>query len=113
MDAKTLRERIADARAKGGRIPAELQLMAVTYAERRHAAGTSWKTVGVELGMSWHTLLYWRDRMRPRSDGKLARVEVVSEAPASTPGFVVHAPGGLRIEHMSVLQAAELIARLR
>jgi hypothetical protein len=40
----------------------------------------------------------------------------VSEAPASTssiPGFVVHTPGGLRIEHMSVLQAAELIVRLR
>lgn len=114
MDAKTLRERIAQARQQHVRVDAELQQAAVAFAERRSSAGVSWKVIGAELGMSHHTLIYWRDRHRPSSGSRLARVEVVDDKQCSlVENFVVHTAAGLRIEQMSVQQVAELIARLR
>jgi hypothetical protein len=114
MDAKTLRERIAQARHDHRRVDDELQQAAVTFAARRNAAGLSWKAIGAELGMSWHTLMYWRDRLRRHNGARLARVEVVAEeSSSSSECFVVHTTSGLRIEHMSMPQLAELIARLR
>jgi hypothetical protein len=114
MDAKTLRERIAQAREKHVRIGSELQQAAIAFAERRSSAGLSWKAIGAELGMSHHTLIYWRDRHRPANGSRLARVEVVDEKPSSPiESFVVHTAAGLRIEKMSVQQVAELMVRLR
>ena len=114
MDAKTLRERIAHARQQRHRVDDDLQRAAVAFAERRQAAGTSWRAIGSELGMSHHTLVYWRDRYRPRTGSRLARVEVVDEKSSpAVASFVVHTATGLRIEQMSVQQVAELIARLQ
>jgi hypothetical protein len=114
MDVKTLRERIAYARHDRHRVDDALQQAAVTFAARRNAAGVSWKSISAELGMSWHTLLYWRDRLRRSSGPRLARVGVVAEEPScSRESFVVHTTSGLRIEQMSMQQLAELIARLR
>ncbi|HEX4352608.1 MAG TPA: hypothetical protein VHZ95_06840 [Polyangiales bacterium] len=114
MDAKTLREHIAHARQQRRRVGTEVQQAAVAFSMQRQAAGVSWRAIGSELGMSHHTLVFWRDRQRHSTVSRLARVEVVGEEMASdaTARFVVHA-GVLRIEQMSVAQLAELIARLR
>ena len=112
MDAKALRDRIGEAKRAGGRVPMPLQAAALQYAEQRQAAGLSMKAIGGELGMSWHTLSYWRTRHTRPSATALARVKLV-EPEHKDVVVAVHGPSGLRVEGMSVAQLAELIARLR
>lgn len=112
MDGKALREKLSEARGEGGRVPAPMQLMVVKYSEARREAGASMKEIGEELGISWHTLSYWRACHRKQAGATLARVNVV-DVDRERGGVVVHGPGGLRIEGLSLLQLAELIARLR
>jgi hypothetical protein len=112
MEAKLLADRLAHERTTHRRVSDELQRLTLVFAEQRRAAGASWKAVSAELGMSLQTLMYWRHGHRvPKARGKLARVEVVQDV--QTTGFVLHAPGGLRIEHMTVEQLGELLKRLR
>jgi hypothetical protein len=84
----------------------------IAFAIQRQAAGVSWRAIGGELGVSHHTLVFWRDRQRRTTASRLARVEVVEDEASATAHFVVYA-GMLRIEQMSVAQLADLIARLR
>jgi transposase len=112
MDAKALKDRIAEARRDRRRVPMPLQAAALQYAEQRQAAGISMKAIGGELGMSWHTLSYWRARHASSSETSLARVKIVVPE-RSKEAVVVHSPSGLRIEGLCVSQMAELIARLR
>jgi transposase-like protein len=113
MDAKTLREHIAHARQQRRRVSTEVQQAVIAFAIQRQAAGVSWRAIGGELGMSHHTLVFWRDRQRRTTASRLSRVEVVEEEASDvTTHFVVHA-GMLRIEQMSVAQLTDLITRLR
>lgn len=111
MDAKTLKDRIGEAR-RNGRVPAQLQAAAVQYAAQRQSAGASLKEVGAELAMSVHTLSYWRARHAHAPSTSLARVRIV-DPDAARDTVVVHGPGGLRIEGLSLDHVVELIARLR
>jgi transposase len=112
MDAKTLKDRIGEARRAGARVPHSLQETVLKHVEQQQAAGLSMKAIGIELGMSFHTLSYWRARhSRPQATA-LTRVKVV-EPKRAEQDVVVHGPSGLRIEGLSVSQLAELIARLR
>jgi transposase len=112
MDGKTLKEKIGEARRADKRVPEALQELVVRYVDQQQAAGVSMKAVGDELGMSHHTLSYWRARRsRPKATSP-AGVKLV-EPKRAEQVMVVHAPSGLRIEGLSMSQLAELIARLR
>lgn len=112
MEAKVLMERLTAERAEGRHVSEELQRLTLAFAEQRRATGASWKAIGAEIGMSSHTLQYWRHGHRmTKGRSKLARVEIVRESRSTE--FVVHAAGGLRIEHMTVAQLAELLKRLQ
>jgi hypothetical protein len=87
-------------------------VVVVKYADERRAAGASMREVGVELATSVHTLNYWRSRQQKAGAAPLARVRVVEPERAAS-GFVVHGPRGLRIEVLSMVALAELIARLQ
>ena len=112
MEAKVLVERLAQERATERHVSDELQRVTMAFAEQRRATGASWKEIGAELGVNKHTLQYWHHRHRmTKGRTKLARVEIVREAQGTE--FVVHAPGGLRVECMTVVQLVELLKRLR
>jgi transposase-like protein len=112
MDAKVLMERLSQERAGGRQVSEELQRLTLAFAEQRRSTGASWKAVGAELGVSHHTLHYWRHgHNKTKGQSKLARVEIVRESQSTE--FVVHGPCELRVEHMTVVQLAELLKRLR
>lgn len=114
MDIKALREKLEEDRGRGGRTPAALQAMVVKVSEDRHRAGASIKAISTELGISVHTLSYWRSAHRKQSTAALAKVKVVRTAERpDRPEITVHGPRGLRIEGLSLPQLAELIARLQ
>jgi transposase len=112
MDGKALKEKIGEARRASKRVPEALQDLVVRYVEQQQIAGVSMKEIGSELGMSFHTLSYWRARSSQPRSTSLARVKVV-EPKRTEHVVVVHAPSGLRIEGLSMTQLAELIGRLR
>jgi transposase len=114
MDIKALREKLEEDRGRGGRTPRALQAVVVKFSEDRHKAGASIKAISNEIGISVHTLSYWRSVHRRLPGATLAKVKVVraTERP-DRPEITVHGPRGLRIEGLSLPQLAELIARLQ
>ena len=115
MDIKALREKLEEGRGRGGRTAAALQAMVVKFSEERHKAGTSIKAISNELGLSVHTLSYWRSVHRRQSTAALAKVKVVVHAAErlDRSEITVHGPRGLRVEGMSLSQLVELITRLQ
>ena len=114
MDIKVLREKLEEDRGRGGRTPPALQAIVVRFSEDRHKAGASIKAISNELGISVHTLSYWRSVHRRQPTAALAKVKVVRAAEQpDRPEITVHGPRGMRIEGLSLLQLAELIARLQ
>jgi transposase len=99
----------------------EVRSRALEYVGRRRAEGIAVTRIAVELGIPHQTLEYWLNGRKPKPvlvKGALLPVtldgEVVEPVErVSAPGaWVVHGPGGLRIEGLDVAALAELIRRL-
>jgi hypothetical protein len=88
MDAKALKDRIVEARRARRRVPAQRRAATMEYVEQRQAAGISMKAIGEDLGMSSHTLSYWRARHAGSSTTSLARVKVVAAERSDQVGVV-------------------------
>jgi transposase-like protein len=79
-------------------------------------AGSSLNRLGEELGISGHTVSFWRARWgeREAASPKLRRVEVVKEK-AKTPRaarVTMHGPAGTRIEGLNLDEVAALWSKL-
>jgi len=77
-------------------------------AERARAAGESYREIAKQLGVSFHTLMAWRQRTK-----KAGAVQPVRVTPARAAGAtVVRGPRGLEVEGLTVSELAELWMRL-
>ena len=90
--------------------PEAARTAALDWAERRERDGLGWVPIASELGVSPTTLRKWRES-RGATSSAFRPVELVAP-PSRSCGIVVHAPGGLRIEGLSVAELAEFVRRL-
>jgi hypothetical protein len=111
MDSLTLALRQSLARAAEGRgrprYPEALRQRVVAHVRDRRARGASLGLLANELGLAVPTLVRWsgpRPAFRP--------VVVAPASPAAPGHLVVHGPGGLRVEGLTLEEAAELLRRL-
>lgn len=115
-EAATLRHALRSANRVGvGRgYPKTLRERVVAYTRRATAVGRSRADVADALGLSLATLTRWASPAVPAAP--TFRPVVVATEPAravATGGVAVVLPGGVRVEGLSVEQAAELCRRLR
>jgi transposase len=111
MDSLTLALRQALTRAAEGRgrprYPEALRQRVVAHVRDRRARGASLRQLADELGLAVPTLVRWsgpRPAFRP--------VVITPASPTASGHLVVHGPGGLRVEGLTLEQAAELLRRL-
>jgi hypothetical protein len=108
VDSGDLRRRIKRARRGGqGRCSAELRETVLAFAEKAKIDGKADAKIAAELGLSVHTLRYWR--AAGHVGGRLVPVAVVTEAPVTE---VVVEYGKLRIRGLCIESLAELLGRL-
>ena len=115
-EAATLRHalRTADRAGVGRGYPKTLRARVLAYAQRAAAAGRPRADVADALGLPIATLARWAQPTRPAAPA--FRPVVVAPEPgrvAPAGGVAVVLPGGVRVEGLSVEQAAELCRRLR
>ena len=115
-EVATLRHALRTAHREGvGRAyPKTLRQRVVACAQRAAAAGRPRADVADALGLSLATLVRWAQPVPPATPA--LRPVVVAPEPAqagAAGGVAVVLPGGVRVEGLSVEQAAELCRRLR
>lgn len=116
MDLQEKAERIRWQRRQLGHVcgsnpcPEELKWAALEYVEARTAQGAAEGTAAAEIGVAALTLARWRQE-RPSAVPRFVPV-VVDEQTSSGSRFIVHGPGGLRIEGLDLDSLAELLRRL-
>ena len=100
---------------KKGPFPKGLRERLNGFLKAKWQQGASLKRVAGQLGLSDHTVQYWRTRWgeRGKADAKLRRVEVVSEKPGKLAKTVtIHGPAGTRVEGLSLDEVASLWSKL-
>jgi len=93
---------------KQGRFPETLRQRLMRYAIGRWKTGASTRTVSAEIGVSGHTLSYWKTQAMGPAKTKMRPVKVIEERS----GHVVAGPCGTRIENLSLDEVAELFRKL-
>lgn len=96
--------------SSGRSYPEAARTAALDWAERQRRKGIGFDPIASELGISATTLRKWQQQRRATSSS-FCPVHLV-EPSSSSRGLVVHAPGGLRIEGLSIPELAELVRRL-
>jgi transposase-like protein len=120
-------ERLREGRKRGGMpYPEAMRAFAVRYVSQSLEAGGSLAQAATALGVSEPTLQAWRKgkpaahrRAKAGTEGQALVPVVVSEAKKSgrpvepqAGGLTVVAPGGFRVEGLSVEAAAALLRKL-
>jgi len=107
---------LSDRKARRGPFSREVRERVQGYLKEKWRSGRSLKVLGTELGLSDHTVQYWRARWGEREEAqpKLRRVKVVKEKrQAWTKSRVtMHGPCGTRIEGLHLDEVAALLRRL-
>lgn len=103
----------SDRRTRKGPFSIETRQRLQAFLKRRWQAGESLASLGQQLGLSDHTLQYWRSHWgeRPKRGMQLRRVEVIAERPL-TGKVTLHGPAGTRIENISLDEVTELWRKL-
>jgi transposase-like protein len=101
---------VQEQRRTRGRYPANLRRQLIEQAKSRWAEGASMRAVAEELGVSVHTLSYWRAvEGIGKKRAKVRRVEIVAAPVTRT--IVAAGPHGLRMQ-LTLDDAAELLRKL-
>lgn len=95
-------------RRRGGRVPGALRGAIGAYARRERARGVAFGAIATAVGVSKESIRRWVQGARSRA---LLPV-VVRDAVDDGPGVTLTAPGGYRVERLTLVQAAELLRRL-
>lgn len=95
-------------RHRGARIPEALRRAIIAYARRERVKGTGLGGIAAAVGVSKESIRRWVATARSRP---LLPV-VVRDAVVDAPGVTLTAPGGYRVERLTLGQAAELLRRL-
>jgi hypothetical protein len=115
QEAQAIRAELAqlEHRGRGRAYPEALRKRMIAYVEARRTEGASTRVAGDEIGMDWRTLLRWAPCSTSAGfERVVVRGDAPSDALASPARLVVHAPGGLRIEGLSLEALAELVRKL-
>ncbi len=89
----------------------------VAYVRARQEEGGTQEEAARELGLSAWTMSRWSRQRKPKQQGVAGGgdfhpVAVKREERASAGGLVVHGPGGMRVEGLTLGQVAELLRGL-
>jgi hypothetical protein len=90
------------------RVPLALRGAIAAYARRERAKGVALGAIATAVGVSKESIRRWVMGARSRP---LLPV-VVREGVVDAPGITLTAPGGYRIERLTIADAAELLRRL-
>lgn len=102
-------------RGRTTRIPADVRVLVLAYAEEGRAGGATWETIGEHVGLSVTALQRWRRQGGERREGKLRPVVVCEETrarPAAVQLSLVTAHGE-KLEGLGVEEAIRLVRALR
>lgn len=104
----------ADRRVRKGPFSPELRERLNDFLRRRWQAGESLGKLAKQLGLSNHTVQFWRSHWgeRKKRGAELRRVEVISETPLPANPLTVHGPAGMRVEGLTADDVAELWRKL-
>jgi len=113
--SKDLRRALsARERGQGRKLPAPVRAEAAAWADRQRAAGATMSAVARELGVADETVRRWGSRSgRATRATALVPVEIITDEPARSRTLTVIAPGGYRVEGLTVEEAAMLLRVLR
>jgi transposase-like protein len=123
MDLKETAEKLrAKAEAQSGRgtrwrFDDTFREQVVAYVRARQEEGGTQEEAARELGLSAWTMSRWSRQRKPKqqsaaSGGDFHPVAVKREAQASEGALVVHGPGGMRVEGLTLKQVALLLREL-
>jgi len=123
MDLKETAARLkAQAEAQSGRgtrwrFDDTFRAQVVAYVRARQEEGGTQEEAARELGLSAWTMSRWSRQRKPtqQSEGSGADfhpVAVKREAQAGASALVVHGPGGMRVEGLTLKQVAALLREL-
>lgn len=116
-EAGKLKQEVEAQRGRGTRwrFGEDFRVRAVAYLRARQAEGGTQEEAAREMGLSWWTLSRWGRQGGPVRRGRPARVSpetrtaafhavAVTRAAEAGGALVVHGPGGVRVEGLSVAQ---------
>ena len=105
---------LSDRKERRGPFSKQVRERVQGYLKEKWRSGVSLKHVGQELGLSDHTVQYWRARWSERGEerAKLRRVEVAFEKASAERTLTVHGPAGTRVDGLSLDEVAALWRKL-
>jgi len=103
---KALSEAVAVGRSAGGRLRGRARAEVARLIEQARREGETYGAMAAMLGVSEQTVTRWQMQSK---DVELAQVRVAETARRE---LVVHGPGGLRIEGLSLEEIAALLGKL-
>jgi len=105
---------LSDRRSKRGPFSYEVRERVQGFLKEKWQSGERLKHIGQQLGLSHHTVQYWRSRWSACDEKapKLRRVEVVSEKATVSKTLTMQGPAGTRIDGLSLEEAAALWRKL-
>jgi len=98
-------------RGRTTRIPDEVRAIILAHVREARSAGTSWRTLSEQLGLSSTVLQRWHKAMTPAR--KLQPVVVSDRAPRASGSLVLVTGSGERLEGLDVDEAARVLRALR
>ena len=98
-------------RTRGARIPEELRAEVIRYAEERRRSGDGVRKIARSLGVSPESIRRWTTPGTIKRTRALVPV-VVREQDEGVKALTVVAPGGYRVEGLTVSSAAALLREL-
>ena len=103
-----------DRRMRKGPFSIELRRRLQAFIKQRWQAGESLQELSRQLGVSDHTVHYWRSHWGERAERgvQLRRVEVIAERPLTTRTVTVHGPAETRIEGLELDEVVALWRKL-
>ena len=112
MEAGDLRREVAalGRRSRGERLPVDLRARLIRHARERPGRGDSLNEIARSVGVSMQSISRWTTQAEMGVRARALVPVVVRASAAVVSGLMtLHAPGGYRIENLSVAAAAELL----
>ena len=99
-------------RTRGARIPDELRAEVIRYAMERRRHGDGVRTIAQALGVSPESIRRWTTPSTTGRTRALVPIVVRSDSDAPTELLTLSAPGGYRVDGLTVDTAAALLRAL-
>lgn len=115
IESKELRQRVValGRRTRGARIPEDLREEIVRHALERRRRGDAVRTIARSVGVAPESVRRWTRRLSPGRSRSLVPVVVRDDLDDAGGDVVtVTAPGGYRVEGLTVASAAALLRHL-